>query len=196
MTKTHERRRLVALKALPLFVRLGYEKVSFQDISDATGVPRTAIYRYFRTKRQIFDAAILEVILEVREMIADVRGREGSAADHLKGVCDVVCELLYRERDFVQVIWDFIFRKIAAGEDMAVRVVEFTGGLKATFAELIAEGLADRSLRPDLEPEMVAELLFSTIESAAMKMLLGIETTPKGAKRRLKSAVDSITVAH
>ena len=64
--KADERKRLVARRTLPLFVRMGYDKVSFQDISEATGVPRTAIYRYYRTKRQIFDAAILEVIKEVR----------------------------------------------------------------------------------------------------------------------------------
>lgn len=193
MPEPIERKRLVAHKALPLFVRLGYEKVSFQDISDATGVPRTAIYRYFKTKRQIFDAAILEVILEVREAIAEVRAKKGTGVAHLIGVCDAVCDLLYRERDFVQVIFDFIFQKIAAGEDMAQRVVEFTGGLKATFAELTTEGLSDKSLRKGIQPEMMAELFFATMESAAMKMLLGIEKSPKEAKNRFSSAIKAIT---
>lgn len=194
MRKTDERKRLVARKALPLFVKLGYEKVSFQDISDASGVPRTAIYRYFDTKRQIFDAAILEVILEVRAAIAAAREAKGSAADHLRRVCAVVCELLYRERDFVQVIFDFIFQKIADGEDMAFRVTEFTAGLKTTFAEIIAEGLSDGSLREGLDPQMGAELFFANIESAAMKMLIGIEKDPEAAKARLDSAIVAMSL--
>lgn len=193
MPKVNERKRLVALKSLPLFVRLGYDKVSFQDISEAADVPRTAIYRYYKTKRQIFDAAILEVILEVRAAIAEVRAKEGTAAARLQGVCDVVCELLYRERDFVQVIFDFVFHKIAAGEDMAQRVMEFTGGLKATFAELTDEGLADGSLRKGIQSEMMSELFFATMESAAMKMLLGVEKSPKNAKKRFSSAIAAIT---
>lgn len=193
MPKVNERKRLVALKSLPLFVRLGYDKVSFQDISEAADVPRTAIYRYYKTKRQIFDAAILEVILEVRAAIAEVRAKEGTAAARLQGVCDVVCELLYRERDFVQVIFDFVFHKIAAGEDMAQRVMEFTGGLKATFVELTDEGLADGSLRKGIQSEMMSELFFATMESAAMKMLLGVEKSPKNAKKRFSSAIAAIT---
>lgn len=193
MPKVNERQRLVARKSLPLFVRLGYEKVSFQDISEAAGVPRTAIYRYYKTKRQIFDAAILEVILEVREAIAAVRAKKGTAAEKLQGVCEVVCDLLFRERDFVQVIFDFVFHKIAAGEDMALRVMEFTGGLKATFAELTAEGLADGSLRKGIQSEMMSELFFATMESAAMKMLIGIEKSPKNAKKRFSSAIAAIT---
>ena len=193
MRKSDERKRLVARRALPLFVRFGYEKVSFQDISEATGVPRTAIYRYYETKRQIFDAAILEVILEVRAALAAVRAEQPTGALRLRKVCQLVCDLLYRERDFVQVIFTFVFQKIASGEDMAQRVVAFTGGLKATFGEIVAEGLADGSLRGGVEPEMMAELFFAAVESAAMKMLLGIEKDPQKAKDRLNSAVDAMS---
>lgn len=194
MGRGDERKKLVARKALPLFVQQGYEKVSFQDISEATGVPRTAIYRYFKEKRQIFDAAILEVILEVRAAIGLARAERATAAKQLRGVCAVVCDLLYRERDFVQVIFDFVFQKIAAGEDMAQRVVDFTGGLKATFAEIIGEGLQDGSLREGLDPQMGAELFFANIESAAMKMLIGIEKDPEAAKARLDSAIVAMSL--
>ena len=46
-----ERHRLIVEKALELFARMGYAKVSFLDISEATGIARTALYRYFKTKR-------------------------------------------------------------------------------------------------------------------------------------------------
>ena len=191
--KTDERKRLVARRALPLFVRLGYDKVAFQDISEATGVPRTAIYRYYRTKRQIFDAAIFEVIKEVRASIAEVRRQKMSAADHLRGVCSLVCDLLYRERDFVQVIFTFVFAKIASGEDMATRVVEFTGGLKTTFAGILADGRADGSIRPEFDPEIMSELFFPNFEPAALKMLLGIEQEPSQPKVRMMAAIDAMT---
>ena len=45
-----------------LFARLGYAKVSFLTISEATGVARTALYRYFTTKREIFPSLPLEQV--------------------------------------------------------------------------------------------------------------------------------------
>ena len=192
--KSDERKRLVARRALPLFVRLGYDKVAFQDISEATGVPRTAIYRYYRTKRQIFDAAIFEVIKEIRASIAEIRKRKLSAVDQLRGVCSLICDLLYRERDFVQVIFTFVFAKIASGEDMATRVVEFTGGLKTTFASILSAGLEDGSIRQEFEPGIMSEPFFANFESAALKMLLGIEQDPVQPKVRMMAAIDAMSV--
>ena len=48
-----ERHRLIVEKALELFARMGYAKVSFLDISEATGIARTALYRYFKTKPEL-----------------------------------------------------------------------------------------------------------------------------------------------
>lgn len=192
--KTLARKRLVAKRTLPLFVRLGYEKVSFQDISEVTGVPRTALYRYYRTKRQIFDAAILEVIAEVRTAIEAACARETDPVRRLKDVSTLVMELLYRERDFVQVIFDFVFAKIASGEDMARRVSAFSIGLKLTFRELVTLGQKAGAIRPEPDPNIAAELLFSCVESAALKMLLGSEKTAAKAKRRVIAAVDSLLI--
>lgn len=186
------RKRHVAKRTLPLFVRLGYEKVSFQDIAEATGVPRTALYRYYRTKRQIFDAAIMEVISEVRTEVEKACQAEGTSLERLEAVAHRVMELLYRERAFVQVIFDFVFAKIASGEDMARRVSAFTIGLKLTFRELVVAGQHEELIRDSIDPNIVAELLFSTVESTALKMLLGSEKTPAKAKLRISAAINSL----
>lgn len=185
MTAIRERRKLVARKTLPLFVRLGYEKVSFQDIAEATGVPRTAIYRYYKTKREIFDAAILEVILEVRRQLARIRVQRGlTAIDRLKAINEATIKMLFRERDFVSVILNFVLSKIASGEHMAPKVEEFTGGLKHTFREVIEEGIEDGSIRKTTDVEIMSELLFVNVESTGCKMLLSIENSPKDAIAR------------
>lgn len=190
--KVAMRKRLVAKRTLPLFVRLGYEKVSFQDISEATGIPRTALYRYYRTKRQIFDAAILEIISELKDEIAKAYETVGSPVTRLKAVSDAVMTRLFRERAFVQVIFDFVFSKIASGEDMARRVSAFTIGLKFTFRELIIAGQSEGLVRSDINPDIFAELLFSTAESAALKMLLGAEKTPAAGKALINAAIDGM----
>lgn len=190
MTAIRERRKLVARKTLPLFVRLGYEKVSFQDIAEATGVPRTAIYRYYKTKREIFDAAILEVILEVRRQLARIRVQRGlTAIDRLKAINEATIKMLFRERDFVSVIFNFVMSKIASGEHMAPKVEEFTGGLKHTFREVIEEGIEDGSVKPATSVEIMSELLYVNVESTGCKMLLASETTPTEAIARSNALI-------
>ena len=64
-----KRRQMVVAKALSLFAKMGYAKVSFLTISEATGIARTALYRYFKTKREIFDEAIHSVTSRLADFL-------------------------------------------------------------------------------------------------------------------------------
>ncbi|MFV2004102.1 MAG: TetR/AcrR family transcriptional regulator [Gammaproteobacteria bacterium] len=52
-----------------LFYRRGYNQTSFQDISDATGIPRGNFYYYFKTKDEILNAVVDARISELRIML-------------------------------------------------------------------------------------------------------------------------------
>ncbi len=188
------RRRLVAARTLRLFARLGFDKVSFQDISKATGVPRTALYRYYRTKRDIFDAAIGETLAELKTRVDATLIEPRPAAARLRKVCDIVVDRLFEAQDFLLAIFNFVFAMVMAGEDMSERVDDFTGGLKRAFKKLLEAGRRDGSLRKTLDPAINAELLFALMESVAFNILLNLEKDSLAAKRRFKEAVASISV--
>ena len=183
---------MVATKTLQLFARLGYNKVSFQDIAKATGVPRTAIYRYYHTKRDIFDATIIEEILKIRQAISKIVGEQLTASERLEKVCFLIADRLHEQRDFIKVIFNFVFAMIECGEDMSGKVQSFTSGLKKTFRELIDEGVEDGSIRAQSDAELISEMLFSIVESSALKMLVGIETDSASAKCRMGAVIDVI----
>ena len=187
------RRRLVAARALGLFARLGFDKVSFRDISKATGVPRTAIYRYFRTKRDIFDAAIGGVLAELRKTINATLAERRPATARLSRVCSLVVDGLFENRDFLGAIFNFVFAMVMTGEDMSGRVDGFTGGLKRAFRRLLSEGLSDGSVRGNVDPEINAELLFALMESVAFNILLNLEKDSRNAKSRFKAAITAIS---
>ena len=192
--KTGEaRRRLVAARALGLFARLGFDKVSFRDISKATGVPRTAIYRYFHTKRDIFDAAIGGVLAELRTTINATLAERKPATVRLSRVCSLVVDGLFENRDFLGAIFNFVFAMVTTGEDMSARVDGFTGGLKRAFRKLLSEGLSDGSVRENVDPEINAELLFALMESVAFNILLNLEKDSRNAKSRFKAAITAIS---
>ena len=187
------RRRLVATRALGLFARLGFDKVSFRDISRATGVPRTAIYRYFHTKREIFDAAIGGVLAELREAIDATLAERRPATARLSRVCALVVDGLFENRDFLGAIFNFVFAMVTTGEDMSGRVDGFTGGLKRAFSRLVSDGIADGSIRGNVDPGINAEILFALMESVAFNILLNLEKDSRGAKSRFKAAIAAIS---
>ena len=57
-TKGDGNRQRIIDAADRLFYRRGYNQTSFQDISDATGIPRGNFYYYFKTKDEILDAVV------------------------------------------------------------------------------------------------------------------------------------------
>lgn len=57
-TKGEGNRQRIIEAADNLFYQRGYNQTSFQDISDATGIPRGNFYYYFKTKDDILDAVV------------------------------------------------------------------------------------------------------------------------------------------
>ena len=57
-TKGDGNRQRIIDAADSLFYRRGYNQTSFQDISDATGIPRGNFYYYFKTKDEILGAVV------------------------------------------------------------------------------------------------------------------------------------------
>jgi TetR/AcrR family transcriptional regulator, regulator of autoinduction and epiphytic fitness len=55
-----KRRALVAV-ARDVFARYGYRRVNMKEIAEAAGVSRPGLYLYFKTKEEIFSAAVLSL---------------------------------------------------------------------------------------------------------------------------------------
>ena len=188
-----ERRRLVVTKAMGLFARMGYSKVSFLDISEATGIARTALYRYFKTKRDIFDEAIHEITSGIRRELERIRHRKDlRVAQKIVQACNLVIDELYGKREFFSAIYEFVFAMVRAGEDMTSRIESFTVGFKVVLRQLVADGVTNGELRRGVDPEDAAEALFALMESVAFRLLLGVEKDACHAKERFSTMIAAL----
>ena len=188
------RKRMVVMKSMRLFAQMGYSKVSFSTISDATGIARTALYRYFRTKRELFDEAIHEITGTIMIELRDIITRDSPAPVRIKIVCDQVIEEIFDTHEFFLAIFDFVFSMVRVGEDMSQRISLFTDGLKLVFRKLLNEGISTGTIAPSVNPAKTADVLFSVMESAAFRVLLGVDKTPEAAKERFQEAIRTISV--
>ena len=186
------RRKLVVTKAMQLFARMGYAKVSFLDISEATGIARTALYRYFKTKREIFDEAIHGTTSQIRGELEKICDLRLPVAKRLEMACSLVIGVLHDKKGFFLAIFDFVFSMVRIGEDMSVRIDTFTGGFKVVLRRLVAEGIANGELRGNVDPDDAAEALYALMESVALRVLLGVEKDAQSAKRRFCSMISAL----
>src|SRR6185312_9190306 len=77
------RREMILETAAHLFGRLGYEKCSMQDISDRTNVSKGALYHYFKTKQEIYDAIFLNTLRKMNSAVSSAIDEHASARDQL-----------------------------------------------------------------------------------------------------------------
>ena len=82
-TKGEGNRQRIIDAADKLFYRRGYNQTSFQDISDATGIPRGNFYYYFKTKDEILDAVVNSRIAGLSAMLNQCEAETEDARERL-----------------------------------------------------------------------------------------------------------------
>lgn len=187
-----KRKREIAMKAMGLFSKVGFDNVSLIMVAEAAGVARTVLYRYFRSKREVLDAAIHEATSFIMDECARVLDKGGTASERLEGVCHETVSILFNNKEFLVAVYDFVVAEVRVGMDMTGRVKQFTTGIRDLFGALLEEGRRQGTFRTDLDVAQSVDILYSFLEVCTMRIVLGTERTPAAAKRRFTVAVRSL----
>ena len=127
----HESRRLeIAYKAMKLFSQVGYDNVTLIMIASSAGVARTVLYRYFRSKREVLDAAILATTRQIMQECSREIAKRGKAADRLSMVCFHVADVLFEKKEFKRQLpkrW-LLRQAVILTMTIRSRISWFTGG--------------------------------------------------------------------
>lgn len=186
------RRQFIVERSMGLFARLGYAKVSFLTISEATGVARTALYRYFKTKRDIFDEAIHECTHGIKVASTAIAAQRLPVPERLVLVAESVIDTLFERKEFLLAIYAFVIDMVRRGEDMRSRIAQFTSGLRELFLRLLEDGVRLGELPDGVDPRLTSDVLFALLESVVLRMLLGVEHDAGKSKLRFAAMVRSI----
>lgn len=98
-TKGEGNRQRIIDAADNLFYRRGYNQTSFQDISDATGIPRGNFYYYFKTKDEILDAVVNSRVADLSIMLNQCESETDDARERLLAFSNM---LEFKRDDVVQ----------------------------------------------------------------------------------------------
>ena len=98
-TKGEGNRQRIIDAADNLFYRRGYNQTSFQDISDATDIPRGNFYYYFKTKDEILGAVVNSRIADLSAMLNQCESETDDARERLLMFSNM---LEYKRDDVIQ----------------------------------------------------------------------------------------------
>ena len=174
------------LAARELFGEQGYDATSIEEVLARSEVARGALYHHYRSKAELFETVVEEVLLEIAE-------RTGAAAH---GIDDPLERLRAGSRAWLLLAQSPAIQRIALLDPPAAlgwtlwrRLDESAslGGLRADLRQLAREGrVADEQVEP------IAHMLLAALNEAALFIAHSDER--RHALDAAEAAVDTLLV--
>lgn len=156
--------------ALEVFSRDGYSAARLEDVAEAAEVTRGAIYHHFGSKEELYIALVTERSAGINRLAEEVLSQEGTAVEVIRRFLLSLIEYLHENEEYRALL------------ELATSKVELTEGLKSLmeittqgrrqlavfFEGLLAKGVKDGTVRPDLPVTLAAWNLISFINGLGL----------------------------
>ena len=152
----------ILLAAVALFTEHGYDATSMEDLSRALGITKSAIYHHVSSKEELLGLATSRALDGLFGVVTEVSALPGRAVDRLEYLVRGSVGVLVAELPFVTLLLHVHGNTRTEREALQRRreFDQFTAGL-------VKQAVADGDLRPDIDPVVVARLLFGLVNSAS-----------------------------
>jgi AcrR family transcriptional regulator len=149
--------RAILAAAEALFGAQGFRKAAVEEIAAAAGVSKPLIYRYFRSKKQLFELVVDRVIDEWCEVVIAEGARVTPSSAHtLRGIVRASLEFA-RSRGVLRGLLARESQLMLAGySDVLERG---TATLRRVVAEALERGVRAGEVRTDLSLSNMAEVI-------------------------------------
>lgn len=138
----------------------GYDGTSMEDLARAAGITKSSIYHHVKGKQALLEMALDRALASLFAVLDEDAATEGSAHDRLVHVVRRSVEVLDAELPSVTLLLR-VRGNSEVERDALARRREFD----RRVAELVREATREGTLRADLDPGLVARLLFGTVNS-------------------------------
>lgn len=187
------RKQEILKKALVLLGEMGYQQVTFQQIADACGIPRSSLYKYYQDKRQIFDFALKQLMEEignnVKEAILDKP--ELSSAAKLEMVAKQAVDLCMTNPQLLQTIFEYLISVKRTGEAIERKIRKHTIGFRMAISDLLIEGIEKGEFRK-ISVKLIADMIFGLVEAVCMQIMFYEKVNSKLIVQQCRQIINSI----
>lgn len=167
---TEQRRCAILQAARAVFARQGYSETVVEDIATQAGIAKGTLYLYFRSKEQIYLAALLE---QARQLDADSRAAMGAARGwraKLEAYIQVRLHYFEAHQDFLRIYMTEFRGMCMQGKPFAAEFIHLVQQGEAALSQMFAAAAARGEIRA-VDPELAA-LTVSDIVRGLLERLL------------------------
>ena len=159
--------------AMTVFSKKGYESSRLEDVAEAAGVTRGAIYHHFGNKADLYMALIENASTQGEDIIQKATEEGGTFAEIVSRILTYSFSLLEDNSRFRDVVELSLFKTGISHdlEALARRRYDEARILVENIGRLFQTAIANGQLRPDLDPEAAARALLAYQNGLAMLWL-------------------------
>ena len=180
----------VLAKAMELFWTHGYDATSITDLMDATGLAKGSLYKGFGDKKRLFMLALDSYLTDANAALLECDTTSQTGCEALERVFSGVVGMSTRSgvrRGCLSV--NSAIELAPHDPDVRNRLRRNTRQKERTFAAIIRRGVADGSLRKDLDPEAGASWITTVTNGLQVRGKLGL--TPKQAEETVAMTIEA-----
>jgi AcrR family transcriptional regulator len=163
---TQVRREQIAEAALGLVASHGLRRLSIAAVARRVGLVPSGIYRHFKNKDELIDAVLQRV---QERLLANVEAARQQSDDPLERLKDVLMRHIRFIREGRAVPRIVFSDDVHAGNPQRrERVLAIFTGYKQQVADIIRQGQSQGRIRPDVDAETLAIMLFGIVVPAGI----------------------------
>jgi AcrR family transcriptional regulator len=146
--------------AVRVYTERGFDGTSMGDLAGAAELSKSSLYHHVESKEQLLRLALDRAVEPLFAVLDEPGAREGRAIERLEHVVRREVEVLVERLPYVTLL--LRVRGNSATERWAL---EQRRQFDHLVAALVTAAAADGDVRADLDPGLVARLLFGTVNS-------------------------------
>ena len=160
MTQPASRRDELLTLAATMFAERGLKSTTVRDIADSAGILSGSLYHHFKSKEQMVEEVLKDFLDWLFERYQEIVAGESTPLDRVKGLFMASFEAI-EHRHAQVVIYQDEAKRLSALPQFAF-VDDRNREQRKMWVDLLHEGIADGSLRPDLDVDLVYRFIRDT----------------------------------
>ena len=153
-----------------LFIRDGIDNVSISAIASAARISRKTLYEYYSNKQEIAWAIMQTISDERTSNMEQPRIPDGNGFQRLEFFLQHLVNLLEVHPEHFRFISEF--NNLYAREGDPTRVRQIFGKRGDPLVQMIRQGIADGSICPDVDPDLLSAALLNLVSGMNSRFAL------------------------
>jgi AcrR family transcriptional regulator len=170
--------------AVAAFNEFGYDATSMGTLASRLALSKSAIYHHFASKEELLQVALDVALTGLEEILTHEQAQSGPAADRLDFILRGAVDVLVTRQPYVTLLLRLHGNTVVERNALARR-----RAFSQAVAALLLAARDEGSVRSDIDPAVVARLLFGMINSIVEWY------RPTGPENAAKLADDVLTIA-